>query len=397
MGSIIATGTPSTLQANEVTLAKLLKRRGYATAITGKWHLGSEKPSLPTYQGFDEYHVGILESTDCTLFAENMKRLHMPQAAIDAAQPWIWESQLGTQDLKKVRPYDLDYRAKIEGDIAAASVDYIKKQAATKQPFFLYVGWSLVHYPTLPSAEFQGKSRIGDFGDVVMELDRRTGQVLDALKEAGVEDNTIVIWLSENGPVRTGVSGGSFMGSSSGPFRGELGDALEGSLRVPAMIKWPGRIKPRVSNEMVSIHDFFPTLAHIIGAELPKDRPIDGLDQTAFFTGQTDKSPRESLITFLGDEIIAVRWRNYRIYPKQFVSSFGNPSIGGIGGYRMEGVGYPSIFDIERPTRRMEHGRNPLLGARGIHEGHRRIPRHAQGTPEPAGVQPDGFQEVEDH
>lgn len=351
LGSIINAGSPSTLQGSEVTLAELFKSKGYATAIVGKWHLGGEKQSLPTYQGFDEYHVGILETTDGTLYAENMKRLHMPQAAIDAAQPWIWESQPGTKDLRKVQPYDLAYRAKIEGDIAASSVDYIKKQTAAKQPFFLYVGWSHVHYPPLPSPEFQGKSRIGDYGDVVMELDHRSGQVLDALKEAGVEDNTIVIWLSDNGPVRLGASGESFMGGSAGPFRGEVGDALEGSLRVPGMIKWPGHIKPRVSNEMVSIHDFFPTLANIIGAKMPKDRPIDGQDQTAFFTGLTDKSARESLITFIGDEIVAVRWRNYRIYPKEFVPSAGNPSKAGVASYRMELAMGPALFDIERDPR----------------------------------------------
>ena len=147
------------------------------------------------------------------------------------------------------------------------------------------------------------------------------------------------------------VGGEDYMGSSSGPFRGEVGDVLEGSVRVPAMIKWPNHIKPRVSNEMVSIHDFFPTLANIIGAEVPKDRPIDGRDQTAFFTGKTDKSARDSVITFLGNEIAAVRWRNYRFYPKQVVASAGNPSMLGLSAYRAEGMGYPAVFDIERDPR----------------------------------------------
>ena len=123
-----------------------------------------------------------------------------------------------------------------------------------------------------------------------MELDYRTGQVLDAIKEAGVEDNTIVIWLSDNGPVQTQASGTDYMGSSPGPFRGEVGDALEGSLRVPGMIKWPGKIKPAKSNGMVSIHDFFPTLANIIGATVPSDRAIDGVDQSGFFLGQYQQS-----------------------------------------------------------------------------------------------------------
>jgi arylsulfatase len=233
LGSIIIAGTPSTLLDTEVTMAELFKSKGYVTAIVGKWHLGAEKQSLPTNQGFDEYHVGILETTDGILYADSMKRAGMPPAAIDAAQPWIWESQPGTKELKKVRPYTLEYRRQIESDIAADSVDYIKKQAAAKHPFFLYVGWSYVHYPGLPNPEFEGKSGIGLYGDIVMELDHRTGQVLDALKAVGVEDNTIVVWLSDNGPARMGVGGEDYMGSSPGPFRGEVGDCLEGSLRVP--------------------------------------------------------------------------------------------------------------------------------------------------------------------
>jgi arylsulfatase A-like enzyme len=142
-----------------------------------------------------------------------------------------------------------------------------------------------------------------------------------------------------------------FRGGSNGPFRGELGDALEGSLRVPAMIKWPGKIAPRVSNEMVSIHDFFPTLAKIIGAKVPEDRPIDGVDQSGFFMSKQAKSNRESLVTCIGEEIVAVRWREFRIYPKQFVSSAGNPSMNGAAGYREELNGYPSIFNIERDPR----------------------------------------------
>ncbi len=187
----------------------------------------------------------------------------------------------------------------------------------------------------------------------MMELDYRAGEVLDAIKAAGVENNTIVIWLSDNGasPIEGPPES---RGASNGPFRGEVGDALEGSLRVPAIIKWPGKIPPRVSNEMISIHDFFPTLANFIGAKVPDDRPIDGADQSAFFTGKQAKSNRESLITCIGTEVVAVRWRQYRIYPKEFVSSAGNPSMGGGAGYREEMEGYPAIFNIERDPREQE-------------------------------------------
>lgn len=127
----------------------------------------------------------------------------------------------------------------------------------------------------------------------------RTGQVLDAIKQAGIEDNTIVVWISDNGAAP--VEGPpEFRGGSNGPFRGELGDALDGSVRVPGMIRWPGHIKPGVSNETGSINDFFPTLAKIIGAAVPTDRPIDGVDQSALFFGTQAKSNRESVITFIG-------------------------------------------------------------------------------------------------
>ena len=352
LGSIIINGTPSTLQADEMTMAELFKSKGYATGMTGKWHLGEELQSVPTSQGFDEYKVGIIQTTDGTLYEESMKRAGMPQPAIDAAIPWIWESQKGTKELKKVRPYDLEYRRQIESDIADASVDFIKRKTAAKEPFFLYIGWSHVHYPGLPNKEFEGKSSQGQFGDMVMELDHRTGQVLDALKAAGVDDNTIVIWLSDNGPVHMQTPGMSdFMGSSAGPFLGEVGDVSEGSLRVPAMIKWPNHIKPGVTNEMVSVHDFFPTLASIIGADVPKDRPIDGVDYSKFFTGKTTTAPRESVINFLGNEIAAVRWKNYRFYPKSIIPSSGNPAMHGVGANRAENLGYPAVFDIERDQR----------------------------------------------
>ncbi len=200
------------------------------------------------------------------------------------------------------------------------------------------------NYPGLPHPDFEGKSGAGPYGDCVMELDHRTGQVLDAIKEAGIEDNTIVVWLSDNGPAQTQAHNTDFMGSSPGPFRGEVGDALEGSLRVPGMIRWPGKIEPRKSNEMVSIHDFFPTLANIIGADVPNDRAMDGVDQSGFFLGKTGQSARESLITFMEGEVAAVRWREWRIYTKQFISSSGNPATMGVGSYRAEGGWLPGCL-----------------------------------------------------
>jgi len=146
----------------------------------------------------------------------------------------------------------------------------------------------------------------------MMELDYRTGQVLDAIQEAGIEDNTIVIWISDNGP----CAPWPWMGDS-GPFRGELGTAYEGAIRTPGMIRWPGKIGPgRVSNEMFAILDLFPTLANIVGEKVPTDRPIDGVDQTDFILGNQEKSNRESLLLFIHQDLMAIKWRKFKIHLK---------------------------------------------------------------------------------
>ena len=156
LSTVIIGGTPNTLQASEVTLGELFKSQGYATAIAGKWHLGASEQSWPTRQGFDEYRVGVLETTDGTLYREGMQRAGMPEAAIAAAEPYIWESE-ANGNLKKVRPYTVEYRRQVEGDIAKASVEFIERQARAKQPFFLYVGFTHTHYPHAVGARVRGK------------------------------------------------------------------------------------------------------------------------------------------------------------------------------------------------------------------------------------------------
>ncbi|MGI9545935.1 MAG: sulfatase-like hydrolase/transferase, partial [Flavobacteriaceae bacterium] len=166
----------------------------------------------------------------------------------------------------------------------------------------------------------------------------------------GIEDNTIVIWLSDDGASpNTGPT--QDIGGFNGMWTSDLGDGREGALRTPAMIKWPGKIKPRKSNGMVSIHDFYTTLGSIIGAEIPKDRAIDGVDQTDFFLGTKPNSNRQSVITFLGDEIAAVRWNHFRIYPKQFINTEGNPSMTGIFGARTETNLYPIVINLFKDPR----------------------------------------------
>ena len=350
LNSIIVAGTPLTLKDEEFTIAELFKKHGYRTGMMGKWHLGQEAQSLPTNQGFDSYQVGILETTDGTLYPESMRRSGLPEAAIEQAQPYIWATN-ESDELEKVRPYDLAYRDEIEGDIARAASAFIAANADQDEPFFLYVGWSSVHYPAGVSKAFRGRSPAGRYGDMFIEHDHSVGVVLDAIDDAGIRDNTVVIYISDNGPVSHEGKDHDFLGSSAGPFRGEVGDVLEGSLRVPGIVRWPGQVPVRKSNEMVAIHDFLPTFAAMLNDTLPTERTIDGRNQLPFFLGESESSAREDYIAFIDGEISAVRWRHWRIYPKQIVASSGNPSAHGVYATRAEGTGYPAIFNITRDPR----------------------------------------------
>jgi arylsulfatase len=342
---VVLRGSPNTLQSQEITLAEMLKDVGYNTSYLGKWHLGMEPHSQPQNQGFDHYY-GILNSTDEALFAFSMERAgYTPE---ESERAYVWEGNRG-KAAQPVKEYTLDVRRTIDLDLADRAVSYVREQAKSKEPFFLFVSWTRPHWPNLPSKDFEGRSHIGDYGDSVMELDFNTGRVLDVIEASGLEDNTIVIWMSDNGPWKTMVWPD---GGDAGPFRGELGSAWEGSIRTAGMIKWPGHIKPGKSNGMISIMDFLPTLATITGAKVPGDRAIDGIDQSEWLLGKKDTSNREHLLTFIGDDLVAVRWRHYRIYFHDVVQA-GNGFIkmGGTQALRLPKNGYPYVYNIEADPR----------------------------------------------
>jgi arylsulfatase len=347
MSLIIAPGATGGLQSDDITLGKVFKSQGYNTTYIGKWHLGPQAQSQPQNQGFDQWLLGFKGSTDGVLYGEAMRTTGAPMAIQKAAEVHIVEAKKPGGKAESVRLYDRKYRRQIEADIADAAVSYIKKQAGKKNPFFLMVGWTRPHFPNDPAEEFVNRSGTGPYGDSVVELDARTGQVIDAIDAAGIKENTIVIWLSDNGATVTSTSPEEIGCGSNGPFRGELGDAYEGSIRTVGMIRWPGKIKPGVTNEMISIHDILPTLAGFIGAKVPDDRPFDGVDQGNFLLGKQDNSNRDHLLTFVGDRIAAVRWRQFRIYPFEFHSSNSNPALGGYLGSTRETAMFPRIYNIE--------------------------------------------------
>jgi arylsulfatase len=360
MSLVIVPGMAGGLDENDFTLGKLFKSAGYNTAYVGKWHLGPAAMSQPQNQGFDQWLLGFRGTTDQVVYSDHMEMHGAPQALQKAFTPMILEAD-GPGEPKVVREYSHEYRREIENDITKKAVEYINNTAKKDNPFFLMVGFTRPHYPNDVTAERQGKSGVGKYGDSVNELDFLTGKILKAIEDAGIEDNTIVVWISDNGATVTATAADEMHQGDNGPFRGELGDAYEGSIRTAGMIKWPGKIKPSVSNEMFAIHDFLPTFAKILGTELPKGRAYDGVDQSNFLLGKQDKSNRNSLITFIGDRIAAVRWNQFRIYPMKINVTNNNPKVGGYLGTTAETAGFPQIYNIEAdPKERVDIG--PLGG-----------------------------------
>jgi arylsulfatase len=294
----------------EYTIAKLLSDAGYSTALYGKWHLGDVQGRLPNDQGYDEWW-GVENSWDeagytaWPLFKES-----------GMAVPMIWEGKKGEAS-KPVMPLDLKVRPIVDGKyIIPKTVEYIKRNAAAKKPFFVYVGYSEMHPPAISNPDFVGKStqRGGLYADLIGEMDYRVGQILDAIKEVGIEDNTIVILSSDN------ASGGAIPqlgGSTNGPWRGDfMNTPFEGSMRAPAMIRCPGKVPAGVvTNEMLAAVDWLPTLAGMAGASklVPKDRPIDGVDASAFMLGKSDTTGRDSYMFFgIDGQLMSIKWKIYK-------------------------------------------------------------------------------------
>ncbi len=348
---VIAPGGSNQLQAGEYTLGNLFKDAGYDTAYYGKWHLGESTESEPQYFGFDQWRFGFYGSSDGTLYGDNMSRYHAPQAMVDDGTIYIREGLQPNTPSEEKFVYDLEYRRKIDNEMTDAAVEYITAKAAAGSPFFLFLGMTRPHFPNLPSDEFVGKSRIGNYGDSVMELDHNLGRVVGAVREAGIEDSTVVVFVSDNGPTTTATIPEEVYMASAGPWRGELGDPWEGSIRTVGIVRWPGVTDSRVAHGMFSIMDFLPTFAAALGIDLPSDRPIDGVDQTDYLDGSKSTSNRDHVITFIDGRLAAVRWNQWRIYPTNFSYSDNNPSLGGYLGYRSETAGYPMIFNIESDPR----------------------------------------------
>ena len=299
----VPAGLPQGIHPWEKTLPQVLKQAGYDTAMFGKWHLGDRPGRYPNDRGFDEWY-GIPRTSNETLFTQSPG---FDQTVVEI--PQVMEGFAG-QPAKDVAEYGLEKRRFIDSELTEKSIDFMRRKANGDKPFFLYVPLTHLHFPTLAHPYFAGKSGVGEFADSMMEMDHRVGQLMDAVKDLGIENDTLFIFASDNGPEFRRPWRGT-----AGPWSGTYHTAMEGGLRVPLIVKWPGYIdKARVSDDIVHVTDLFTTLIEIAGAELPTDRPIDGLSQLSWWKGLVEKSAREGFLFYIKTELRAVKWRHWKLH-----------------------------------------------------------------------------------
>jgi arylsulfatase A-like enzyme len=333
--SVPLPGAPDGLTQWEVTIAEVLSGVGYNTAHFGKWHLGSGQGRLPNDQGFDEW-FGIPRTTDEAMYpsqpgakAANVPFMH------------LMEGHKGERS-RELAVYDLDQRRLIDAEITRRTIDFMQRSVRAGTPFYAYIPYTLVHFPTLPNQKFAGSTGHGDFADSLAEMDAHVGELLDAVDALGIRDNTIFVFTSDNGPDPSWPWRGS-----SGPWSGFYFTHMEGSLRTPFIIRWPGHIPTgRVSNEIVHEVDTFTTFATMAGATVPQDRPIDGVDQSSFLLGKSERSAREGFPVYVADRLEAVKWRDFKVAFYESERDWWTPPVA---------LGVPKIFDLINDPKE-EHG-----------------------------------------
>ncbi|RIV43136.1 sulfatase [Flagellimonas pelagia] len=318
------------INASETTIAEMLKEKGYATAIYGKWHLGHHKQFLPTRHGFDEW-FGIPYSND-------MWPKHPQQGTI------FNFPDLPLYENEKVIGI-LEDQSQLTTQITERSVDFIKRNK--DKPFFLYVPHPQPHVPLFVSEKFKGKSERGLYGDVIMEIDWSVGQIMKALKDNGLEENTLVIFTSDNGPW---LSYGNHAGSAL-PLREGKGTAWEGGQREPCIIKYPKKLKGgKIIDVPMMAIDFLPTLAELTQAPLP-EQVIDGKSVWKILTGEREEPVQEAYFFYYRvNEMFGVRYGKWKLYfPHRYRTMEGQEpgKDGQPGEYRMVDLKEIELYDLE--------------------------------------------------
>ena len=290
------TGIPQ----DEVMLPELLQRRGYKTGMVGKWHLGDRSPHLPNENGFESFY-GALYSNDVTPFAIYR------DAQVEIEAP--------ADQTALTKNYTLEATRFLEQN--------------QREPFFLYLSHSMVHEPIHASEGFQGKSEAGLYGDAVEELDWSVGEILKTIRDLGLDEKTLVVFSSDNGPWWQG---------SAGSLRGRKNNLMEGGFRVPFIARWPGVLPSGMVSEALSANfDIFATCLEIAGVPVPDDRIIDGKSILPVLRAQVD-SPHEALYYYDGNNLVAIRYGDFKYHRRHMTDN---------GGYPLFNHG-PYLFNLRR-------------------------------------------------
>jgi arylsulfatase A len=298
---VLFPGNAEGLDPGEVTVAEVLKARGYATGMVGKWHLGDQPEFLPTRQGFDAW-FGLPYSNDMGPAADGVKS--------DFGAPIPKQTGKGQPPLPLLRNETVLMRVKAV-DQAALTGRYTQEalkfiRAKKDGPFFLYLAHNSVHFPLYPGAEFRGKSANGLYGDWVQETDASVGAVLNAVRELGLEKRTLVIFTSDNGATKRGLNG---------PLRGHKASTWEGGVRVPTIAWWPGTVPAGTETaEICGMPDVLPTLAKLAGGEAPADRKIDGRDLGPLLRGEAGAKGHEAWPYYRGLKLEAIRKGPWKLH-----------------------------------------------------------------------------------
>jgi len=332
-------GVMAGLSPNETTIAELLSGAGYRTALFGKWHLGDINESEPQNMGFDEF-FGILYHFNA--YSQPERIGYDPSAEVGNPIYAIVEASKG-ENLQVVEPLNLSNMAYVDEKCTDKALSFIENQTNSTEPFFMYVAFARTHFPSVQNPKWAGKSSNGPYGDGLMEMDSYVGAILDAVRQSGKANNTIVVMTSDNGPTLD-----QWPDSGFSPFRGGIGTAYEGGVRVPCIVWWPGYVEAdTTSNGIVCAVDLFTTFAGLGGTEIPTDRPIDGVDQSEFLLGMND-SNRDWAVWYIGADSsattypAAIRWHQFKVHFKAYDSFQGPESTYGQ---------IPAVYNVERDPR----------------------------------------------
>jgi arylsulfatase A-like enzyme len=328
LSKVGAPGASGGLQKEDPTIAEMLKGLGYATGQFGKNHLGDKDEYLPCMHGFDEfygnlYHLNAEEEPELPDYPKDpaFRKRYGPRGVLHC-----WAQPDGTQKIEDTGPLTKKRMETIDDDIAAHAAEWLEKQVKAGKPVFLWVNFTHMHFRTHVKPESRGQAgpSNGEYADAMIDHDKNVGTVLQKIDQLGIADNTLVMYSTDNGPHMN-----SWPDAAMTPFRSEKNSNWEGAYRVPAMVRWPGKIKPgSVSNEIVSHMDWFPTLVAIAGdpdvtQKLLKGYKVgrktfkvhlDGYNLTPYLSGQTPKSPRDSFFYFSDDgDLTGLRYNNWKM------------------------------------------------------------------------------------